>query len=400
MAVYTVRAISLTGTTKTLTHEAVSERDLEQQLEAEGLSIARIVHVSSPDEAIRGRLRMSNADLCDFSDRLRILYAAGIPIVDCFAELEQGAASTSQRSVARYLKHGVQHGRGVSELMGEMPSAFPKTYVAAIRAAEKSGALDSVLLRVGEQMEWQRASKAVVLQALIYPAILLLAISTLIFFLFTFLLPKIAEFFTQQQVDLPWSTRVVLGISDFLRDNGVWIAASFAVTVILISVTRRFDRGHAAVDRAILRIPLIGPILRKVACSRFASTLQMLHASGTPMVEALESSREASGNHAIATDLRKVVDHVANGEPLTEALRETREFEGIVIRMVAVGEASGSLSQALEHTTRLLDRDVQQRTKRMLALLEPMMLIGSGLVVGFVIFATLMPLFQMLGNIH
>ena len=115
MAVYTVRAISLTGTTKTLTHEAVSERDLEQQLEAEGLSIARIVSVSSPDEAIRGRLRMSNADLCDFSDRLRILYAAGIPIVDCFAELEQGAASTSQRSVARYLKHGVQHGRGVSD---------------------------------------------------------------------------------------------------------------------------------------------------------------------------------------------------------------------------------------------------------------------------------------------
>lgn len=398
MVMYTVRAISSTGRVRTRKQDAHSEDDLERRLAREGLTLTRIVRT---DDRVSRSLRGARIDrraLADFTERLQILYSAGIPLVECLLEFETSSPSLTLRTIACEMRNGVESGMALSETMSRFPDAFPRTFVAAIRAAEKSGALDEVLGRLAVQLEWERAALGTVKQALIYPAILSCAVMGLLSFLFVYLLPKIATFFHDSRQELPLPTRAVLWLSDFLATHGGAILCGLAGVAVLLYVVRRISIGRAFLDRCALRIPIFGGILRKLACARFVATLKTLHQAGAPMMEALEASKSASGNAGIERDLHAAVDGIAQGSSLTDAISKVRDFDSVVVRMIKVGEASGSLSESLEHATNLLDREVQRSTKTMLALLEPLLLIFSGVVVGFVVFATLLPIFRMLGS--
>jgi type IV pilus assembly protein PilC len=398
MALYTVRALTPTGRVRTRKEEAHSEDDLERRLSQDGFTLARIVRVDERAARVVGGSRVDKDALADFADRLHILYASGIPLVECLLEFESSSPSPRLRTIAGELRRGVERGEALSETMARFPGAFPPTFVAAIRAAERSGALDDVLRRLASQLEWERAALGVVKQALIYPAILSCAVLGLLTLLFTFLLPKIATFFQSSRAELPMPTQVVLAISDVLNGHGLQILGALIATAVILWLYRRTEGGRANLDRAALHLPFVGPILRKLACARFVATLRTLHHAGAPMLEALRSSKDASGNAAIARDLAAAVDRIGSGASLTDSIREVPDFDPIVVRMIRVGESSGSLSDSLEHATTMLDRDVQRRTKTLLAFIEPLLLIVSGVVVGFVVFATLLPIFRMLGD--
>jgi type II secretory pathway component PulF len=400
MTTYRVRAIDGEGRVAVLTEDAPSEAALEGLLARRGFAIAQLREVAANAHSRRIAKGLGAAGLADFTERLDILYSSGLPIVDCLAEIERGAASDRLREIAARIRSDLESGASLSAALARFPRAFPSAYRAAVLAAERSGALDEVLKRLAGQIEWSRNARATMVQALIYPAILLLAILGLLVLLFTFLLPRIAEFFRDSQTALPGPTQVVLAISDFLLGHGLVIAMSFALLGVGIALALRVPRGARFLHGLLLRVPLVGPLLRRAACARFVATLGMLHHAGTPLTEALEASREATGNAALAHELESVVSAVYAGEPLTVAMERSRGFESIVLRMIAAGEASGSLSQALGHALRLLDRDVARGTKRLLALAEPLILIVAGVVVGFVVFATILPIFRMLGTIR
>lgn len=398
MVLYTVRALTPAGRVRTHKEEARSEGDLEQQLARSGLTLARIIRADDRSRRIVRGSRIEKDALADFAERLHILYASGIPLVECLLEFETSSPSARLRAISGELRLGVEAGHALSESMARFPDAFPLTFVAAIRAAERSGALDDVLRRLAAQLEWERATLGVVKQALIYPAILSCAVMGLLTLLFTFLLPKIATFFQGSRAELPMPTRVVLAISDALTHHGPDALLVIAGIVVTVLLSRKTAGGRAAFDRFLLRLPFLGVILKKLACARFVATLRTLHHAGAPMMEALQSSKDASGNAAIARDLTHAVDRIGSGASLTESIATVSDFDPLVVRMIKVGESSGSLTEALDHATTMLDREVQRRTKTLLAFVEPLLLIVAGLIVGFVVFATLLPIFRMLGD--
>ncbi len=399
MAIYTVRAINAEGRIRTRREFALDEADLERRLQVDGLSIARVVRVRENSSSSKLSIVMSRSDLHDFTERLQILHAAGIPILGCLREIEVSSRSKNLARAAKVLASDIESGIALSDSMLKMPRAFPTTYRTAIHAAERSGALDDVLKVLAQQIEWERSTIAGVVQALIYPAILSCAVLGLLAFLFCFLLPRIEEFFRQSSAELPFATQVVLWISAKTREYGLLVASSVAGIALACYVARKSSTGRAVLDRLALRLPILGTMLRKLSCARFVATLYTVYHAGAPMLEALGACRQSTGNGGMEKDIELAVDQIANGHSLTDALGAIRDIEPVAITMIRVGEASGSLSDSLLHASTILEKELTRYTKRALALLEPFILIVSGVVVGFVIFASLMPVFRLIGGI-
>lgn len=395
MPLYKARAVDENGRTLVLAEEAGSEEELARRLSERGLQLARVLRKKG--EAGRGDARLTRPQLAEFTDRLQILYAAGVPLVDCVREIETGSRDPRVLAVASGVRRALERGANLSETLDAYPKAFPAPYRAAVRAGEESGALDSVLRRLVAQIEWEQWIRRTIKQAFVYPTILFCAVVGLVVFLFTFLLPRLMEIFIQANVELPGPTKAVVAISEFLRTRGLWLLAGTVIGLLALALWRRTPRGRRTLDRAFARAPAFGPLARKVASARFVNALRTLHEAGTPILSALEMARDAAGNAWVEDDLDRAIDKVRDGLPLTAALGDATSLEPLVPRMISVGEKSGSLDEALEHVQKLYDREVEAGTKRLLSLLEPAILLFSGGVVALVVFATLLPIFRLFG---
>ncbi len=392
---FRARAVDERGRACVVTEEAESEEALAGLLAGRGMALTRVVSVKGADGA--GDARLTRPQLAEFTDRLQILYAAGVPLVDCVREIEVGSRDPRVVAVAAGIRRALERGANLSETLDSFPKAFPAPYRAAVRAGEESGALDEVLRRLVEQIEWEQWIRRTIKQAFVYPTILFLAVIGLVVFLFTFLLPRLMEIFVQANVELPGPTRVVIAVSDFLRERGVLLLIGAVLAVAGLVAWRHTRRGRRTLDRVWVRLPAFGQLASKVASARFVNALRTLHEAGTPILSALEMARDAAGNAWVEDDLDRAIVKVREGLPLTAALEEASSLEPLVPRMISVGEKSGSLGQALEHVQKLYDREVEAGTKRLLSLLEPAILLFSGGVVAFVVFATLLPIFRLFG---
>ncbi len=399
MPTYKVRAVSQGGKTVTVRHEAASEEEVSTQLAGRGLTLARVLSVAQAGRAARKNWTVARRPLINFTEKLQILYAAGVPLVESLHEIERGVRDPRMLAIATRVRREVEEGKNLSEALELFPRAFPEAYRAAVHAGEQSGALEVVLQRLNAQIEWEQGIRSSVRQALIYPAFLLAAVGGLVVFLFTFLLPRLMKVFIESKIDLPGPTKVVVAISTFVQSRGLPLLALLVVLVVALVAARRFERGRRAIDLVLLNLPLIGPLLRKVASARFIATLKTLHDAGTPILSALLLSRDAAANACLAADIDHVIARLEDGVPLAQAMAESRHVETLVPKMIAIGEKSGALGEALEHVVQLYDREVQAGTKRLISCAEPAILLLSGCIVGFVVFATVLPLFRLFGAI-
>lgn len=399
MPTYTVRAVTESGKTVRVTEEARSEDELTHRLERAGLQVTRVLSTRDSLVHANPNWKVKRRSLIDFSDRLQIMYAAGIPMVEAMEEVMRGTRDPRMHAIIHQVKGDIEGGSTFSEAVARFPRAFPPQYLAAVRAGEESGALDVVMGRMVAQLEWEQQIRSTTVQAFIYPSILFVAVCGMLVMLFTFLLPRITAVFVSAGAELPGPTRFVMAVSAFLRENGLLLLAGLVLAVVSLIVTRRTARGKEALDGLFLRLPLIGHVQRKIASARFVAALRTLHHAGTPMLTALRLSRPASGNAAIEADVDRIIEFVEDGVTLTESVARSEQLEPLVPRMIAVGEKSGSLTEALEHVVALYDREVRASTKRLLSALEPAILVFTGVVVGFVVLATLLPMFKMLGAV-
>ncbi len=393
MAQYEFSAVATDGRQVQGREWAENELALDRELESRGWTLcsAKPVHRRPIDR----RARLKRRELVNFSHQLATVVAAGVPLVEGLEGIGARMGRRDAVAVVGLLVEQLKEGASLSEAMGRQPRSFPGAYRAGIGAGEAAGGLDVVLPRLAKHLEWQESMRATTLQALIYPAILCAALCGLIAVLLYFVLPRILSLFPGGAAALPLETRVVMALSAFARANALWIAAGTGLLVCALSAALRNARGRLALSTWLLTWPKLGPLARRLATARFASTASTLQASGCDVYSVITIAGSSSGNAALEAGMLRVAERIRAGSNLSQALSREPGTDPLLLQMVAVGENSGSLDGCLSKLVEYYDQEIPREVKRFLSFFEPALLVGAGAIVAFVLLAALLPIFDL-----
>lgn len=375
--------------------DSASRKELTEMLEAHGFTLVSAKSKASATKSKTYSAKMSRRDLIDFTYNIAILEASGVPLFEGLTDLSEQVENPQLKAIFNELVADVGRGLSLSEAMGRFHNIFPPLYIYVVKAGEQSGALDQVLSRLAEHLEWRDSIRGLVKQLLIYPTVLMCAVTGLVIFLLSFLIPRLMQIYSSTKVALPVPTQVLIALSNFIRDN--WFALA-GVAVALVSafvITRNTNKGRLAIDHFILRIPIVGPVVRKVAASQFAATLATLYRAGVDLEQALEITSGVIENKAMSKAVKEAQERVLTGVPLSEAIKGTKQFQPLVNRMIAIGEKAGRLEEALGKVVGFYDREVPRAVKRFMSLIEPAITIIAGFIVGFIILCAMLPIFKL-----
>ena len=324
------------------------------------------------------------------------MLGAGIPLVQAFEIVGSGHDNEAMQKLIFAIKADVEGGSALAESLAKHPLYFDDLFVNLVEAGEQAGALESLLDKVATYKEKTEAIKKKIKKALTYPAAVLVVAFVVTIILLIFVIPAFEDLFKGFGADLPAFTRLVIDLSQFVRDRG-WllaIAAGGAVYTFFYFKKRSRPMRHF-LDRMILKAPVIGPILQKAAIARYARTLSTMFSAGVPLVEALESVAGATGNIVYEVGVLHMKDEVATGQRLQQAMENTNLFPNMVIQMIAVGEESGSLDSMSAKVADFYEEDVDNAVDNLSSLLEPMIMAILGILVGGLVVAMYLPIFKM-----
>lgn len=401
MAFFQYRAADQAGKVVEGVMEADAERSVVVRLREMGCVPLRI---AVPSERALGaprqqlplftKRKVNQQQLLQFTRELGALLAAGLPLDRSLSILGGLVEGGELSKVVRSLVEAVRAGKSLAVSMGEHPEVFPKIYVNMIRAGEAGGILESVLRYLTEYMESTLALKEDIKSALIYPLILATAAGISLIVLFVFVIPKFAAIFRDNGKALPWITKVVIGFSQFLADYG-WISLVVLCAAVIGALFYvRSAEGRSEWDRLSLRSPLIGDLLRKFETARFSRTLAALLKGGVPLLEALGTVQGVVGNRLLARAISQVQARVREGKGMARPLGDSGLFPPLALNMIAVGEETGKLESMLAEVAGYYDQEVKRSTKRMMALLEPALILAMGLIIGIVVISMLLAIFS------
>ena len=338
--------------------------------------------------------KVNQQQLLQFTRELGALLAAGLPLDRSLSILGGMVEGGELSKIVRSLVEAVRAGKSLAVSMGEHPDVFPKIYVNMIRAGEAGGILESVLRYLTEYMESTLALKEDIKSALIYPLILATAAGISLIVLFVFVIPKFAAIFRDNGKALPWITKVVIGFSQFLAEYGGILLVVLCAAVVGALFYVRSAEGRSEWDRLSLRSPLIGDLLRKFETARFSRTLAALLKGGVPLLDALGTVQGVIGNRLLARAISQVQARVREGKGMARPLGDSGLFPPLALNMIAVGEETGKLESMLAEVAGYYDQEVKRSTKRMMALLEPVLILAMGLIIGIVVISMLLAIFS------
>jgi general secretion pathway protein F len=275
------------------------------------------------------------------------------------------------------------------------PKDFSPIYIHMVRAGEASGALDQILFRLAEFLEKQLALKNKVTNATLYPALMLAVGVGVLFFLMTFVVPKITAVFASMKQALPWPTVALMAVSRFFADYWMVLAGLAVGAALAARRIVRTDGGRMMADRLILRLPLIGDVARMVAISRLTSTMATMLASGVQLLEAMDVSKRVMNNRVLEETVEAARQNIREGETIADPLKRSGEVPALVTHMIAVGERSGEMEEMLRRVSQIYDGEVERVITRLTSLLEPVMILVMGVIVFFIVVAILLPIFEM-----
>ena len=377
------------------TASATDEAALRADLRRQGIATSR---VRRQRERIRGG-GVKAADVAVFSRQLSTMLIAGIPMVQAFEIVASGVEKPSVRKLILAIKADVESGTSLHEALAKHPLYFDDLYVNLVRAGEQAGALDTLLEKIATYKEKSEATKKKVKKALFYPAAVLIVAFVVTLILMIYVIPEFQGLFKGFGANLPAFTLLVIHISQAVRHQGVWIAIVVGIAVwIFRYFYKRSRKLRELIDRMSLKIPIIGPILNKAAIARYARTLATMFAAGVPLVEALESVAGACGNIVYEDAVLKMRDEVATGQRLQRAMEARNVFPNMVVQMIAVGEEAGSLDTMAGKVATFFEAEVDNAVDSMSSLLEPLIMVILGVIVGGLVIAMYLPIFQ-LGNV-
>jgi general secretion pathway protein F len=334
-------------------------------------------------------------DLALMTRQFATLLVAGLPLVEAMGVLMDQAEKKSVKGLLAEIREQIRGGQSLSAAMETYPKDFSPIYIHMVRAGEASGALDQILFRLAEFLEKQLALKSKITNATLYPALMLVVGVSVLFFLMTFVVPKITAVFTSMKQTLPWPTVALMSVSRFFADYWMLIVGLVVGGMILVQRFIRTDSGRMTADRLILRLPLIGDVARMVSISRLAGTLSTMLASGVQLLEALDISRRVMNNRVLEEAVEGARQNIREGETIADPLKRSGEFPALVTHMIAVGERSGEMEEMLRRVSQIYDGEVDRVITRLTSLMEPIMILAMGVIVFFIVVAILLPIFEM-----
>jgi len=403
MSIYEYTALDEKGRESKGFVDAMSVAAARQKLREEGVYPTEINQaVDKKDTALTGVLginlwqRVSTKDVSVFTRQLSTLLGAGIPLVPSLSVLIAQTKNQLLKQTLAQIREQVNEGKSLTQGMLNFPRIFPPFYVNMIRAGESSGTINLVLERLADFSENQQALMSKIRSALAYPIIMLFIGSAVIFLLMTFVVPKITGIFTDMHQTLPLITIVLIAISNFLKSFWWLILILLAAAIAAFKyMTTGTEAGKRLWDTAKLKIPVWGQVNRKIAIARFCRTLATLLQSGVPLLSSMEIVRNVVNNILIGEAISKASKDVEEGKGLSGPLTQSGLFPPLVTEMVAVGEQSGTLEKMLNRVATAYETESQSDIMVMTSLLEPLMILVMGLLVGFIVISILLPIFEM-----
>lgn len=399
MPFFAYHAIDPAGRTAKGTLSATNEVDLELRLKRMGLDLITLSELSR-QYAPSGRERVTRRDLVTFCIHMRYITRAGIPLLDGLRDLRDSMEKRGFRDVLTALLEDLEGGKVLSQALAAHPAVFGAVFVHSVHAGEQTGLLDAVFERLGESLKWQEEVAAKAKRLMIYPAMVLAVVGAAVLFLLAYLVPQVLTLVQTMGVALPLPTLVLMAVSNALRSYWlVGLLLALAVGTGLPLWVKKSEAGRDWWDRAQLRLPVIGPVVQKIALARFTNTLAMMYRSGVTVLDALRAGELVAGNRAIAAGIRRAAQQIADGRGLSESFQQQALFPPLVIRMLRVGETTGALDEALDNVTFFYNREVLDSIENGLRVLEPALTLILGLLLGGILISVLLPIYDLIGNL-
>ncbi|SRR5581483_320036 len=378
------------------TVQASSARAAQEELQRQGMHVfeARRGVFAWRDLFPRGKRVISTERFLLFNQELLALVKAGLPIIQSFDIMLERQKDARFREVLAEIREKIKSGVALSDAFSSYGDMFPPIYSTSLRAGERSGDLEGVLRRFLRYQKIIVNLRKRVVGALIYPAVLIALSICMIVIMLTKVIPKFIEFFAGFGAELPPVTRFAIAATSLLNDH-FWIIAA---TFIIVAVSLRkwiSSTGRMTWDRIKLRIPMVGGILHRFAIMQFTQSLGTLLSGGTPMVPAIEISSQSVTNQDISAKIFSVVQNVREGEPLWRSLEGTGAISDLAVEMIKVGESTGALTEMLNNVSEFYDEEIEARLSRLVAAIEPIILVVMGIVIAVLLYAFYLPLFQL-----
>ncbi len=344
--------------------------------------------------------RVSSTDLAIMTRQLAVLIGAGVALVEALTALQEQVEHERLKMILSQVKTRVNEGASLADAMAQHPKVFTTLYVNMIRAGESSGALDVVLVRLADFTESQARLKSKIVGTLTYPAIMIVISMVILTVLLTVVVPKVTKIFEDNRLTLPLTTRTLIALSSFARDYWWFIIMAVGLGVWLFLRWKNTEAGRMRWDRIALTAPVFGSLIRMIAISRFSRTLATLLKSGVPLLSAMDIVRNIVDNKVLSGIIESSRDSIREGESIAAPLKRSGEFPPLVYHMIAIGERSGQLEEMLVNVANAYETQVEVRIAAMTSLLEPVMIVGMGGGVAFVVFSILMPILQLNTLVH
>lgn len=415
MATYAFEAMNSSGQEVKDEIEAASSEEAIAKIRAKGFFPTKVREKAAKKkvkkkeaEAVSKKRKMPFAiggvprkQLVTFTRQLSTLQDAGLPILRSLQILEQQQKPGLLKAIIGGVADEVEGGGTLSDAMAQYPKAFDKLYVNMINAGEAGGVLDIILNRLADFMEKAAKLKKKVIGAMIYPAVVISIAVAIVSMIMIFVIPKFEQIFKDFKTELPGITKVLLSVSRWFANDYGWAYILFAPIgiMLLLKLVRISEGGRYAVDLIKLKIPILGSILAKTAIARFTRTLGTLISAGVPILDAINITKETCGNEVYSKALLKVHDAIREGESMADPLRATKVCDAIVVNMVDVGEETGDLDKMLIKVADNYDSDVDVLVGSLISILEPVMVVVLGLIVGFIVVALFAPMISLIQTV-
>jgi type IV pilus assembly protein PilC len=400
MPVYTYRGVNRTGATVTGERTAATKAELTAALRRENINVNKLSEKGKEFNVPVFGAGVDDKELAVFTRQFSVMIDAGLPLVQCLEILAGQQENKIFQKMLTGVRASVEGGATLSTSMKQYEKVFDPLYSNMVEAGETGGILDTILQRLASYIEKNVKLKRAVKSAMIYPVSVLLIAGGVITLLLWKVVPIFVTLFNGLDVDLPLPTRIVIALSNFVGSvYGLLIFFFLVGAVFAVKFWYGTPQGRFAVDRIMLKLPILGPVLRKIAVARFTRTLGTLISSGVPILEGLDITARTSGNAVIEKAIMQTRKAVEAGRSLVEPLKETDVFPGMVTQMIGVGEQTGAMDAMLQKIADFYEDEVDAAVKDLLTAIEPIMIVFLGLVVGGVVISMYLPLFSLIGKL-
>jgi type IV pilus assembly protein PilC len=381
--------------------EAADEAAVQTQLRRMKLKNTKIK--KKPKDLFEGvsflQPKVQVKDVVVFSRQFATMINAGLPLIQCLDILQSQQENKTFKTILKGIKDDVEAGSTLADALGKHPNTFDDLFVNMVGAGEAGGILDTILERLSGYMEKAMKLKAQVKSAMTYPIIVVIIAFLVIGIILVFVIPVFEKMFSDFGGDLPVPTQIVVALSNFVKSNVLYMLAALVALGIAFKRFHRTEKGRAIVDDIMLRVPVLGTLLRKVAVAKFTRTLGTMVTSGVPILEALNITAKTAGNKTVESAVKKVRLAISEGHTMAGPLGESGVFPSMVCQMVAVGESTGALDSMLTKIADYYDDEVDAAVDGLTSMIEPFMMVFLGATIGGLVVAMYLPIFKMAGMV-